>query len=1146
MGMSRLMLWLAACFAAGALTAQADFGDAPASYGLMEAEQVTGGLGAGFSVDLTNPVTPSWTGDSDDCVVGAPLWDSWSSSNSLTIHVTQPGHLIIWVDANDDGHWTADERYNYFPGQEIGYPGQYTITGIVIRASQSFARNGPNKVAVRITLQDNIGGAPNLSPTGSFYFGEVEDWLIDVEPAKFVVSTEALRTAVEGKPFSFLLNARNGVPPYTWSMTGGALPAQMSLIQSGDQFELTGTPGPGSGAGAVDYMFTVQVSDAWSQTASRSLVLRVLPPPYTLPFTDSFSTSTGWTLGNTWVRGPATAYTSNGQSWDGWPACEPAVDATPASSDNMILADSPGASRPDMMPAPAWAVSPIFDCSTVASVELRYQRWLSASHWNYDRVRVQVTNDGATWVDVWNNNFPYGWNAVADFSWTPHSHDISSVAAHQPRVQVRFGIGACNMPQYLQLYGQFERFTGWCIDDVIIREKPAAQVITAQNFMAATASSYFDPTAQQTIALLYPQNLYSFSVQISNASSQTVTLNSMEVGTRQYGPGGFYGTQGSWVNVGTWSLALPVVLAPGASQVLSGQLLAGFVPAILANKALDATLYLYGTESVTGRPLLAMATFRFGMNLSPQPGLHVYEVQAGGVEVFNGAVPAGLRDFGNVIVGQSGNWLNIVQKNTGSSAVSLVQAVISGPDAASFQINHSGFQTPIVNQTGSMAWFSLRFAPTTPGLKVATVSFVHDASNTATPFSFEVRGYGAANVPVLSVMEAATGAGIAHGSPAVGGRDFGQVDVSAGAAAPLTILIENRGTQLLVLGSPQISGSSDFTLQSASMSGSLAPGASTQFEVSFDPSATGLRLATVSFSHNDQNAGQPFTFDVAGFGIVNAPVMVVAEGSGALVSPGAPPTGALVFGPLDVSSGALGPVTIVIRNLGWQDLALGQPVLTGPNAQDFVLDTTGMSLTLAHQQGTAIRLSFDPVSKGPKFASLSFTHNDGAAPSPFAINMSGIGVDAAGVVFVTSALAPGQETQAYHFDIQASGGTGPYTFSLVSGAPPAGLVLGTDGGLSGVPTAHGLFAFRVRVTDSLAGTEERNFQLNIQPAPGALFESPAQVGGGCTSAEGQGRALLGLLAALALALCRRLKLGAHDRQRRLPAGSSSSESASSA
>ncbi len=1126
MGMSRLMLLLAAGLAAGALCAQADFGDAPASYGLMEAEQVTGGLGVGYIVDLTNPVTPSWSGDSDDCVVGAPLWDSWSSSNSLTIHVTQPGHLIIWVDADDNGHWSTDERYNYFPGQEIGYPGSYTITGIVIRANQSFARNGVNKVAVRITLQDNIGGAPNFSPTGSFYFGEVEDWLIDVEPAKFVVSTETLRTAVEGKPFNFMLNARNGTPPYTWSMTGGALPAQMSLTQTGDQFALSGTPGPGSGTGAVNYAFNVQVSDALSRTAIRTLILRVLPPPYALPFTDSFSTATGWTLGNTWVRGPATAYTSNGQSWDGWPACEPAVDATPSSSDNMILADSPGASRPDMMPTPAWAVSPLFDCSGVASVELRYQRWLSASHWNYDRVRVQVTNDGATWVDVWNNNFPYGWNAVADFSWTPHSHDISSVAANQPRVQVRFGIGACNMPQYLQLYGQFERFTGWCIDDVIIREKPAAQVITAQNFNVATTSSYFDPTAQQTIALLYPQNLYSFSVSVSNASSHSVTLTGMEVGTRQYGPGGFYGTQGSWVNVGSWSLALPVVVAPGASQVLSGQLLAGFVPAILANKALDATIYLYGLESATGRPLQATATFRFGMNLSPQPGLHVYEVQVGGVEVFNGATPAGLRDFGNVIAGQSGNWLNIVQKNTGSNPVNLVQAVISGPDAASFQINQSGFQSPIVNQTGSMAWFSLRFAPATPGLKVATVSFVHDAANTATPFSFEIRGYGAANIPVLSITEAGSGAGIAYGSPAVGGRDFGQVDVSAGPSAPLTILIENRGTQLLVLGSPQISGSADFTLQSASMSGSLAPGAITQFEVTFDPSAIGLRQATVSLSHNDPNAGQPFTFDVAGFGIVNAPIMLVAEGSGAQVSPGAAPTGALAFGPLDVGSGALGPVSIVVRNLGWQDLVLGQPLLTGPNTQDFVLDTTGMSLTLGHQQSTIIRLSFDPVSKGPKFASLSFTHNDGAAPSPFVINMSGLGVDVAGVVFVTSALPQGQETLAYDFSIQASGGTGPYTFSLVSGAPPAGLQLGADGRLWGVPAVHGIFSFRVRVKDSLAGTEEKNFQLNVQPAPGALFDSPAQMGGGCTSGEGRGLALLvlGLLAMLVAALRHRRAL----------------------
>ncbi len=110
---ARFMI-LAALMLAATLGAQ-DYGDADISYGTMEAQQTWGGLGVLWSNDLTNPVTPAWTGDNDDCVVGSPLWDSWSSYNQLTVKVTDVGHLIMWVDANDNGVFAADERYVYFP-----------------------------------------------------------------------------------------------------------------------------------------------------------------------------------------------------------------------------------------------------------------------------------------------------------------------------------------------------------------------------------------------------------------------------------------------------------------------------------------------------------------------------------------------------------------------------------------------------------------------------------------------------------------------------------------------------------------------------------------------------------------------------------------------------------------------------------------------------------------------------------------------------------------------------------------------------------------------------------------------------------------------------------------------------------------------
>lgn len=1110
------MLGLLACCS---LMPAQDYGDAPASYGLMQADFGQGGLGVNWNDDLSNPVTPAWTGDNDDCVVGTPLWDSWSSFNTLTVKITSPGHLILWVDADDNGQWTASERYEFFPQVLLSQPGDYTFTGINIKRTQDFSRNAHNKCAVRVVLQENMGGPPNPNPTGSFYFGEVEDWLIDVEPAKFVVANEVYRNLNEGVPTSYFISAQNGTPPYTWSMLGGSLPAGITLTQSGDLFNISGTPGPGSGAGVVDYSFTVQVTDTASLIAQRQLVLRVLPPAATLPFSDDFSTNKGWVLGATWSRGPATAFTATGQSWDGWPATEPALDAS-AGTDNMILGDSIGTPRPDLMPQPKWAISPVLNCTGINEVELRFSRWLSCGRFDVERARVQVTNDGISWTDVWSNDFGYGWNNLCDFSWTPFTYDISAVAGNMPRVQVRIGMGQCDYPLWLTLAGVYERFAGWCIDDFSVREKPMANVLVAQSFSVATTGSFFDPITATTLPMLYPQNTHAFTAIVSNNSTSNVSITGFEVGVVQVGLSQFYGTQSSWINIGAFSLAMPVVVPAGATGFsVQGSLLAGFVPSQLALLPMDATIFFNGTDAATGKPVRALAAFRFGMNAFVQAGLRVYEIQVGGTPVFNGDAPAGLRDFGSVITGQSGNWLNIVLKNTSSTAVNLAQATLTGPDAGQFQLSNAGYLSPIVNQTGVFSYFSLRFRPTTPGFKTVTVSFTHDATNTGTPFTFQIRGFGVANAPVLQVTETnASGPGIAYAAAAANGRDFGNQDISAGATATLIVRIENTGTQTLVLGAPLLSGidAAAFGIDVSAFMTSVAAGNGTQFGLYFDPATTGPRQAQVSFAHNGAGVTTPFIFDIAGAGIINAPLIQVTEASGAPVGPGSVATGGRQLGVQDVSSGATAALSIVIRNNGWQNLVVGTPVMTGVHPADFVLNLTGMLFTLGHNQSTSFTVAFDPISKGLKNALVSLTHNDTAAPSPYAFAVSGLGTDPNGVVILTATLALGQATKTYGpVALQAGGGTNPYTWTQAGGVLPTGIILAQDGTLSGTPSVDGAFSWRARVTDSLGGVEEKQLQIIIQPAPGALSKDSSAVGGSCTTV-GEGSAAFLLLMLLAL------------------------------
>ena len=66
----------------------------------------------------------------------------------------------------------------------------------------------------------------------------------------------------------------------------------------------------------------------------------------------------------------------------------------------------------------------------------------------------------------------------------------------------------------------------------------------------------------------------------------------------------------------------------------------------------------------------------------------------------------------------------------------------------------------------------------------------------------------------------------------------------------------------------------------------------------------------------------------------------------------------------------------------------------------------------------------------------------------------------------------------------ASGGTGAAgKWQIQNGALPAGLVLATDGTLSGTPTEVGTFEFNVRTTDAQPTTVIKPFTLTIVPAP---------------------------------------------------------------
>ena len=74
--------------------------------------------------------------------------------------------------------------------------------------------------------------------------------------------------------------------------------------------------------------------------------------------------------------------------------------------------------------------------------------------------------------------------------------------------------------------------------------------------------------------------------------------------------------------------------------------------------------------------------------------------------------------------------------------------------------------------------------------------------------------------------------------------------------------------------------------------------------------------------------------------------------------------------------------------------------------------------------------------------------------------------------------------QSYSQTLAATGGTPPFSWTLDSGALPAGLALNAStGAVTGTPTSAGTESFTVRVTDSLSQTDTKALSIEVAPAP---------------------------------------------------------------
>ncbi|MCB9894172.1 MAG: hypothetical protein H6839_06980 [Planctomycetes bacterium] len=183
------------------------------------------------------------------------------------------------------------------------------------------------------------------------------------------------------------------------------------------------------------------------------------------------------------------------------------------------------------------------------------------------------------------------------------------------------------------------------------------------------------------------------------------------------------------------------------------------------------------------------------------------------------------------------------------------------------------------------------------------------------------------------------------------------------------------------------------------------------------------------------------------------------------------------------------------------------------------LDTASTTLTTT--------LSGTPNTPGTFNFTVQITNGSASDTQSYQVDITASGV----LTITTTSLVDGTVGTPYSANIVAVGGTGNHTWSVISGALPAGLTLGssTTGTVSitGNPTTAGPSGFTIQVVDSSGTpqTDTQAFTLTVNTGgggggPGGISGGGGGGGGGCvaTSDNAPWMLMLGLLAMFGLAL----------------------------
>ncbi len=314
--------------------------------------------------------------------------------------------------------------------------------------------------------------------------------------------------------------------------------------------------------------------------------------------------------------------------------------------------------------------------------------------------------------------------------------------------------------------------------------------------------------------------------------------------------------------------------------------------------------------------------------------------------------------FANQPINTTSPAQQVTLSNTGNATLTITAVSITGSNPGDFA------QTKTCGTTlaaGASCTISVTFRPTSPTARSASLSITDNASGS--PHTVTLTGTGTSPAAQLSPTSEAFGVQL--------------INTTSSARA---VTLSNTGNATLSITSISLTGTNaaDFA-RTTTCGTTLAAGANCSISLTFRPTATGSRTATLSIS--DNAPGSPHTVPLTG------------TGTAITVSPTS-----LTFASQTVNTTSAGKA-VTVTNSGTATVTGVSISFTGTNPSDFAqTNTCGTSIAAA--RSCTVTVTFRPLAQGTRSATLRISDSDPSSPQQ--VTLTGTGTSPAAQLSPTS------------------------------------------------------------------------------------------------------------------------------------------------